>query len=56
MPNRTIDFIKHARPAMAAAAFLMGASVAAMAQDAPTGGDIQQWLKVCNPKHPNVLA
>ena len=53
MPNRTIEFLKHARPAMAAAAFLMGASVAAMAQDAPTGGDIQQWLKICDPKHPD---
>ena len=33
----------------------MGAPVAAMAQDAPTGGDIQQWLKVCDPKNPAIV-
>ena len=56
MPYRMNDFIKHARPAFTAAAFLMGASVAALAQDAPKGGDISQWLKVCDPKNPAVCA
>lgn len=56
MPNRTIEFLKHARPALAAAVFLMGAPVAVLAQDAPQGGDIQQWLKVCDPKQPKVCA
>ncbi len=53
MPNRTTEFLKHARPALAAAAFLLGASVAAMAQSAPAGGDVSQWLKICDPKHPD---
>ena len=56
MPYRMIEFIKLAPPALAAAAFLMGAPVAAMAQDAPQGGDIQQWLKVCDPKDATLCA
>jgi invasion protein IalB len=58
MPYRMIDFINHARPVLTAAAFFMGASVTAMAQDAPaaTGGDISHWLKVCDPKNPAVCA
>ncbi len=51
MPYRMIEFIKIAPPALAAAAFLTGATVVAMAQDAPQGG-IQQWLKVCDQKNP----
>jgi invasion protein IalB len=54
MPYRMIEFIKLAPPALAAAAFLMGAPVAVMAQDAPEGGDNQQWLKVCDPKNPAI--
>ncbi len=53
MANRTIENLKHARPAVAAAAFLLGASVGALAQDAPTAADIQQWVKMCDPKNPN---
>ena len=56
MRNRTTEFFKHARPALIAAAFLMGAPVAAMAQNAPTGGDISQWLKVCSPANPKICA
>ncbi len=56
MPNRTTEFLKHARPVAAAAALLMGASLAAMAQDAPSGGDTQQWLKICDPKKPDICA
>ena len=52
MPYRMIEFIKLAPPALAAAAFLMGAPVVAMAQDAPQGADAQPWLKVCDPKDP----
>jgi invasion protein IalB len=56
MPYRMIDFIKHARPALAAAAFLMGAPMAVLAQDAPAASDSQQWLKVCDPKNAAVCA
>lgn len=56
MPYRMIEFTRHARPALTVAAFLMSASVAAFAQDAPKGGDISQWLKVCDPKNPAVCA
>jgi invasion protein IalB len=50
MPNRMIQFLRGARPALAAAALLMGVPVTVMAQDAPAGGDVSQWIKVCNPK------
>ncbi len=50
MPNRMIQFLRGARPALAAAALLVGAPAAVMAQDAPAGGDVSQWIKVCNPK------
>ncbi len=54
MPNRTIEFLRHAGPVVTAAAFLMSASVTVMAQDAPKASDIQQWLKICDPKHPDM--
>ncbi len=56
MPNRTIELFKQARPALAAAALLMAAPVAAMAQDAPAAADISQWIKVCNPKQATMCA
>lgn len=56
MPHRMIEFIKHARPALAAAAFLLGAPVVAMAEDAPATGDTTQWLKICDPKQPTMCA
>lgn len=53
MDNRTIQLLKLARPTLAAAAFVVGASAVAMAQDAPAaGGDIQKWIKICDPKNP----
>lgn len=54
MPYRMIEFLKHARPAIAAAVFLLGAPVAVMAQSAPANGDISKWLKVCDPKNASV--
>ena len=50
MPNRMIQLLRRARPAMAAAVLVVGAPAAVMAQGAPTGGDVSQWIKVCNPK------
>ena len=51
MPDRTIEFLRYARPVVTAAAFLMGASAAAMAQDAPSASDMQKWIKICDPKN-----
>ena len=56
MPYRMIEFLKLARRALIAAAVLTGAPLAALAQDAPTSGDVAQWLKVCNPKQAAVCA
>ncbi len=62
MPNRMTEFLKDARPALIAAALLVGAPVAVMAQSAPsapsapTSGDISQWIKVCSPKDPAICA
>ncbi len=57
MPNRTTEFLKHALPAVTAAALMMGTPVAAMAQDAPpTANDAQRWLKICDPKNPATCA
>lgn len=56
MPNRTIEFLKHARPVLIGAAFLIGAPITAMAQNAPSSSDLSKWLKVCDPKNPSICA
>ncbi len=60
MPDRTIEFLRHARPVVAAAVFLMGASAVAMAQSAPaasaSASDIQKWIKICDPKNASLCA
>ena len=63
MPNRMTEFLKNARPALIAAAFLMGAPAVAMAQStnantstsAAAVGDLAKWIKVCpDAKRPTV--
>jgi invasion protein IalB len=57
MSYRMTELLKPARPVLAAAVLLMGAPIAVMAQDAQqSGGDISQWLKICDPKQPDNCA
>ena len=70
MSYRTIEFANFARKASCAALMLAWATGTASAQTAPAPapapapasapapatGDVSQWLKVCNPKQPEICA